>query len=1297
MATILLSAAGAALGSGFGGSVLGLSGAVIGRAVGATIGRVIDQRLLGAGSEPVETGRVERFRLMGASEGAAVAQVWGRMRVAGQVIWATQFLERTSTSGGGKGSPSPTVTSYAYSVSLAIALCEGEITRVGRVWADGLEIEAALLNLRTYPGSESQLPDPKIEAVEGPDQAPAYRGIAYVVIEDLDLSPFGNRVPQFSFEVLRRARGEAARAELDLADCVRAICMIPGTGEYAYATTPVHFSDGPGVNRSANVNTILGGTDFAASMTQLREELPLVGSVSLVVSWFGNDLRCATCEIRPKVEQALQDGEGMPWRAGGVTRGAAAVVPQLDGLSVYGGTPTDQSVIEAIRAIREGGREVMFYPFILMDQLADNVLPDPYSGAVGQAALPWRGRITLNAAPGKPGTSDRTAAAEAEVAAFFGAAQPGDFTIADGEVSYSGPADWGYRRFVLHYAHLCALAGGVDAFCVGSELRGLTQIRGEGDSFPVVAGLIRLAAEVRAILGTATRITYAADWSEYFGYHVGNNVYFHLDPLWADPNIDFIGVDNYAPIADWRDGEDHADVAWGSTCNVDYLKANIAGGEGFDWYYNSAEGEAAQLRTPITDGAYGEPWVFRFKDLKSWWQNPHYNRCEGVRATTGTAWVPQSKPFRFTEYGCAAIDKGANQPNRFLDPKSSESGLPRASTGRRDDLMQMAYLRAMWEFWNDPANNPLSATTGAPMLDVARSHVWTWDARPFPAFPNLDSLWSDSDNHAHGHWLSGRSSSQPLARVIAEICERAGVAVFDVTEAYGVVRGFSVNEIGSARSALQVLSLAYGIEVVERDGVLLFRRRDARVRATLDPAFFVLSGELDGTLETTRAASAETLGRVRISFAEAEGDFAVRTSEALFPDDSAQVVSDNDLPLLLTASEARDMAERWLAEARVARDRARFALPLSARALGAADTVQIGAQRYRIDRIEQGESLLIDAVRVELGTYIPGEEVVDRPTQRSHAAPLPVHPVFLDLPLLSGDEVEHAPHVAVAAAPWPGSVAVWSAASDEGYVVNRVIDRRSSIGVTETELLPAPGGLWDRGPALRVRMLTGDLSSAEMDSVLNGANAAAIGDGTSDAWEMFQFAEAVLVAPATYDIRMRLRGQVGTDLAAPQQWPAGSSFVLLNSALQQIDLSLSARGLSRYYRIGDATRGYDDPNVVVRQRAFAGVGLRPYGVAHLRHLGGPGQDIAASWIRRTRIDGDSWESTEVPLGEEREAYVVRVLQGGVTLRETTVTVPQWVYGASQQAGDGAVAGFSIAVAQLSDRFGPGPFRNLTVW
>src|SRR5690606_25582396 len=151
-------------------------------------------------------------------------------------------------------------------------------------------------------------------------------GIAYVVIEDLDLTAFGNRVPQFSFEVVRAAR-TAPGAEPPLHEAVRAVAMIPGTGEYALATTPVHMNHGSGRNVSANVHTAFGRTDFAASLEHLVTELPNCGSVSLVVSWFGDDLRCGSCKLRPKVEQKLLDGVGMPWRAGGIGRAEAEAVP----------------------------------------------------------------------------------------------------------------------------------------------------------------------------------------------------------------------------------------------------------------------------------------------------------------------------------------------------------------------------------------------------------------------------------------------------------------------------------------------------------------------------------------------------------------------------------------------------------------------------------------------------------------------------------------------------------------------------------------------------------------------------------------------------------------------------------------------------------------------------------------------------------------------------------------------------------------------------------------------------------
>ncbi len=1309
MATIVLSAAGAAVGSAVGGTALGLSSVVIGRAIGATLGRVIDQKLLGSGSAAVETGRVERFRISGASEGAPIAQVYGRTRLGGHIIWASRFREKRTKSGGGGGggkgsSPStPEVTEYSYSVSLAIALCEGEILRIGRVWADGIEIAANSLSMRVYTGAADQLPDPKIEAIEGAGNAPAYRGLAYVVIENLQLAPYGNRVPQMSFEVMREARTDIADVD-SLQNRVQGVALIPGTGEYGLATSRVHYSSGKGRNQSANVHAPGGKTDFRVSLQALNEELPNCGSTLLVASWFGDDLRAAYCDLKPKVEQKTFDGKGMPWNVSDTTRAQADLVPRLNGQEVYGGTPTDRSVLQAIAALKASGKAVVFYPFILMEQLEGNMLPDPWTGQFGQPALPWRGRITTTFAPGVFGSPDGTSFAEAEVAAFFGNAQPGHFGYSDGVVSYSGPQEWSYRRFILHYARLCQAAGGVEAFCIGSEMRGLTQIRGANGSFPAVAALKVLAADVRSILGPNVKITYAADWSEYFGYQPqdgSGDVYFHLDPLWADPEIDFIGIDNYMPVSDWRDGDDHADADWGSIYALDYLRANIEGGEGYDWYYRSPEAEAAQIRTPITDGAYDEAWVFRYKDIRNWWLNPHFERIGGVRQGAPTDWLPQSKPIWFTEFGCAAIDKGTNQPNKFLDPKSSESSLPKYSTGVRDDLIQAQYLRAMTGYWGDPENNPVSEVYDGPMIDMERSHVWAWDTRPFPQFPALDTLWSDGENYARGHWLNGRASAQALGAVVDEICARSGVEALDVDALYGLVRGYSVAEINGARSALQPLLLAYGFDVAERDGKLVFRSRTGRVAGTVTPPQMAAIGDQPTGVETIRAPEAETAGRVRLTFVESDGDYEARAAEAVFPDEQSRSVSVSEFPLVLTQAEGRGITERWLAEARVARDRARFSLPMSQLGIGAGDVVRLETETdkglFRLDRVEQGDARLIEAVRIEPDVYVPSDAVEERISLTPFVPPTPVYPLFLDLPLLTGDEVEHAPHLAVAADPWPGTVAVYSAAEDSGYELNHTVFGPSVVGETETPLEWAAPGVWDRGAAVRVNLSSGELSSAEMAQVLNGANAAVIGDGSSDNWEVFQFAEAQLVAPDTYDLSLRLRGQLGSDGLMPEVWPAGSQFVLLDGTPEQITLAQSARDLARHYRIGPAGRPYDDPSYLHQVEAFKGVGLRPYAPVHLKAERAGSGDLAIRWVRRTRTDGDSWVSTDVPLGEPQEGYQVRVRNsGGTILREAIVGAPEWVYPAAAQSFDGAVAPFVVEVAQMSDRFGPGLYKRLDV-
>lgn len=1306
MATLVLSAAGAAAGGALGGSVAGLSTAVIGRAIGATVGQVIDQSVMGSGSEVIETGRVDRFRLSSAGEGEPISQIYGRMRLGGQVIWASDFAENVTVSssgggGGGKGSPSQPKTktrSYNYTVNLAVAICEGEITRIGRIWANGEEIAPDDLNMRIYKGHKNQLPDAVIEAVEGKGRVPAYRGTAYVVFENLPLEQFGNRVPQFSFEISRPEQADEADAQSAPTYGVKAVAVIPGTGEYSLATTPVYYSQGPGSRWSANVNSPTEKTDFAVSLETLTEELPKCEATSLVVSWFGDDLRCGTCQVRPRTEKRAYEGENMPWGVAGLTRGTAQEMPQQDGRPIYGGTPTDRSVVEAIQAVHAAGKQVMFYPFILMDQLDGNSLPNPYDPGSFQPKLPWRGRITLSIAPGLAGSPDGTAAAKSEVDAFFGTARASDFTVSGQNVLYSGPNEWSLTRFVLHYAALCKAAGGVEAFCISSEMRGLTQIRGEANRFVAVEHLRQLARDARTLLGPETKISYAADWTEYFGYQPqdgSGDRFFHLDPLWADEDIDFIGIDNYMPLSDWRNGDTHSDAAAGTIYDLDYLRGNIMGGEGYDWFYASDEARKTQTRDPITDGAYGEPWVFRYKDLKGWWENQHFDRIAGVREETPSPWVPGSKPFWFTEMGCSAVDKGTNQPNKFVDAKSSESSLPRYSNGARDDLIQNHYLRAMVSFWAQPENNPVSPSYGAPMVNMDRAFVWAWDARPYPYFPNNLDLWSDAENYGRGHWINGRTSARSLASVVSEICLKAGLTTFDTSQLYGTVRGYIVSDVSEARASLQPLMLRYSFDAVERNGVLVFKMRNGQGAVKLSRERLALSTDMDASVEQMRKADAEVSGRVRLRFIQADAAFDALAEEAVLADEKTHSVATSEVPIALTRVEGRQIVERWLTEARVGRDTIRFALPPSMLSLGAGDVVSLDGEQlegqalYRIDRVEQGALQVAEAVRIDPEIYVPSDLTDEVESPKAFVPPVPVLPFFLDLPLITGDETPHAPYIAATAQPWPGSVAVYQSPGESDYQLLNVIAARSVVGQTQAPLARAPSGRFDNGAGLAVKLLSGTLSSVDETALFSGANLAAIGDGTAGTWEVFQFGKVELIDVDTYLLSHRLRGQLGTDGLMPDLWPEGSWVVLLNGLPEQIDLARNLRRVSQSYRIGPARRAFTDPSYIERRDVFDGNGLRPYAPVHVSTKRDSSGGLEVYWIRRTRIDGDSWDAPEVPLGEETESYLVQIIKDGDVLRELIVSQPFWIYTLSEQAADGLTGDFAVSVSQISATYGVG--------
>jgi hypothetical protein len=331
MAQVILSSVGSAIGG------------PIGAVVGAVVGGMVDQAALSALSPARQVGpRIPELRLTGAAEGAALPCVFGRARVGGQVIWAARFRERRIEGrvGGSKGQKT---TAYAYSLSFAVAVAEGPIDGIGRVWADGRVMDLSGATMRVHRGTEDQLPDPLIAAIEG--DAPAYRGVAYVVFEDLPLEPFGNRPPQLSFEVFRRPRPPGT---LGLEERLKGVCLIPGAGEFVYATEAVLRREGLTRTASESVHNAEGRPDLMVALDQLQAQLPNVDHVTLVVAWFGTDLRCGRCQIKPGVEGAAKDTLPLSWSVAGVERADAHLISLKDGAPAYGGTPADAVVLQAI-------------------------------------------------------------------------------------------------------------------------------------------------------------------------------------------------------------------------------------------------------------------------------------------------------------------------------------------------------------------------------------------------------------------------------------------------------------------------------------------------------------------------------------------------------------------------------------------------------------------------------------------------------------------------------------------------------------------------------------------------------------------------------------------------------------------------------------------------------------------------------------------------------------------------------------------------------------------------------------
>jgi hypothetical protein len=1243
-----------------------------------------------------EGSRLTDSKVTYASESGAIARHWGRNRIGGNIIWSSRLKETKKTTttetqggkGGGGGGAETTQVTYTYSVSFAVAFCEGNNrTQLGRVWADGKLMDLSHATYRFYQGTENQTADSYIETIEGAGNVPGYRGICYLVFEELQLADYGNRIPQITAEIIK---GSNTIGVNELESVCEGVSLIPGVSEFAYGTNKYIATDGKAVSKSQNVHNNQKEADLIKSLDVMQASAPNIKTVSLVVGWFGDDLRCGNCTVKPKVEQNRNKiVQPYEWYAGSLSRSQAEEVSH-DALSrpYYGGTPSDRTIREAIIELKSRGMRVVLYPFLFMDIPPNNTLNNPYSdnsSSVGQSAFPWRGRITVSPAAGYAGTADKTPTAAAQISSFMGTASAGNFGSWNGStIPYGGPNEWSYRRFILHYAKLASdLLTSGDAFIIGSEMVTLTQSRENSSSYPYVSDLVTLANDVNAILPSGVLLSYAANWSEYHSHRPGdgsNDVYFNLDPLWSSPNIDFIGIDNYMPISDWRDGATHTDYLAGYKFiyQSSYLQSNIEGGEYYDWYYASDADRASQTRTPITDGAYSKPWIYRNKDIKNWWSNMHINRPGGVESGIATSYLPESKPIWFTEYGCPAVDKGTNQPNVFIDPKSSESSYPYFSKQTRDDLIQRRYVEEMNIYWRD--HSPISSIYGDRMIKPSNMIAWTWDARPYPEFPYLTKVWSDGDNWRLGHWLTGRLPMITLPSLVAEICSIIGFATNDIDVsklygAYAVVRGFTITEMATPRSMLETLQDIYFFDAYQSEGKIHFILREYPESYELNLDDVVTDSGDKGGYSLKRSQETSLPKIVKVTYLNERRDFQDSTVSNVRPTGHSQMTKAGSYSVVIPEEQARSIAQTQLMEAWTARETGKVTLPLSKLAIDPGDvlslTIKNHAMTMRVKSLDISASREASLVGFDVSNYDGSifAEADENISETIFFGPSTVE--FMDLPLLTENQLRPwAPHITGFQEPWPGQIEIYEDDNNSGWMLNSEILGRGVIGVLTSDLYKGPTDTWDYGNKISVQIYSNDqiLGTSEL-SVYNGDNLACI-QNSSGGWEVLQFQNATLTGTRTYILDKLLRGQGGTEMEMRDPVLAGAKIVFLSlSNLYSLNISQATIFSNINFRYGPYTVDVTDFRYQEENVKIGAVGLRPYSPVHLSGKKS-GNDWILSWVRRSRFNADSWAPESVPLNEEKEEYELEIMSGAMVFRTIKgITSPSFTYTSAMQIED----------------------------
>lgn len=511
----------------------------------------------------------------------------------------------------------------------------------------------------------------------------------------------------------------------------------------------------------------------------------------------------------------------------------------------------------------------------------------------------------------------------------------------------------------------------------------------------------------------------------------------------------------------------------------------------------------------------------------------------------------------------------------------------------------------------------------------------------------------------------------PLSQIVTDLSLSCGLTVndIDVTELTDLVWGFPIARQGAGRSAIEYLMMAFLFDAVESEGKVKFVKRGAAPVLTIaadDLAVHEQGQDVPASLELTRADEIELPCNVNLKYINFEADYQTSAQNATRQCGRALGELTMDMPVVMMDTQAKAVADYALFSAWAARTTAKWATSLKFAKAEPTDVVRVADNLLRITKRSLQGNILSFEGAMESGIVVASAALAGEAYSVAQTIVVygPTALMLLDVPMLRDEDDDAGFYMAASgyADGWPGCVLLKSVDNGASYAQMQSLVTPTVIGTSSGVLGDFGGNVFDEINTVNVILYSGELASSTELAVLNGGNAAVLGN------EIIQFKNANLVSGTTYTLSGLLRGRKGSPTGGHV---SGERFVLLNPATLRRTASHAAEiGLARIYRsitIGATFSSGTD--IAFTNTAQSLECLSPVQLGGGRDASG---NLTLTWVRRTRVGGEWRDLVDASLGEVSENYGIDICSDGTfasVVRTLTSTTPTVNYSAFDQVTD----------------------------